>query len=644
MTESVNQILDSVVEDLGGVRRDGQVQMVELVMDALKESGHLLVQAGTGTGKSIGYLVPAMSWSVDTGDRVIISTATLALQRQIVRQDAPRVARAVTAISGKTPRVALLKGWNNYVCLRKAAGGYPEEDALMSRAAGEYGATATGEEVTRLREWSMSTDTGDRDDLVPGVSERAWRQVSLSKPECIGNKCPLRDSCFPLLARASAEDADIVVTNHSMLGIESARTPVLPEAGAFIVDEAHDLVDRVTSQLTSSLSAPEVAGLARLLRREKILATGLESAGEAIGTALDKLDDGRITTMPDALSDALLTLLGELQQANADVADLPGKNEADAAAKSVARGRVQGLAEVVERLLSDARMSGKLVTWVQRDFDDKPSLHVAPLDVSNSLADELFEGKPAVLTSATLALGGSFEHVASDVGFTYPSQGPWDGVDVGSPFDHAKQGILYVADKLPTPGRDGYGEEQLQEIVELIQASGGGALGLFTSRRGAERAAEYVRERVETPVLVQGEDQLPTLVGEFAGNDEASLFGTISLWQGVDVPGRTCRLVIIDRIPFPRPDEPLSQARTQAVGAAGGNGFMQVAASHAALLLAQGAGRLVRRHDDRGVVAVLDPRLRKARYAGFLLSSLPPMWRTTDGGLVRDALRRLRDA
>ena len=644
MTESVNQILDSVVEDLGGVRRDGQVQMVELVMDALKESGHLLVQAGTGTGKSIGYLVPAMSWSVDTGDRVIISTATLALQRQIVRQDAPRVARAVTAISGKTPRVALLKGWNNYVCLRKAAGGYPEEDALMSRAAGEYGATATGEEVTRLREWSMSTDTGDRDDLVPGVSERAWRQVSLSKPECIGNKCPLRDSCFPLLARASAEDADIVVTNHSMLGIESARTPVLPEAGAFIVDEAHDLVDRVTSQLTSSISAPEVAGLARLLRREKILATGLESAGEAIGTALDKLDDGRITTMPDALSDALLTLLGELQQANADVADLPGKNEADAAAKSVARGRVQGLAEVVERLLSDARMSGKLVTWVQRDFDDKPSLHVAPLDVSNSLADELFEGKPAVLTSATLALGGSFEHVASDVGFAYPSQGPWDGVDVGSPFDHAKQGILYVADKLPTPGRDGYGEEQLQEIVELIQASGGGALGLFTSRRGAERAAEYVRERVETPVLVQGEDQLPTLVREFAGNDEASLFGTISLWQGVDVPGRTCRLVIIDRIPFPRPDEPLSQARTQAVGAAGGNGFMQVAASHAALLLAQGAGRLVRRHDDRGVVAVLDPRLRKARYAGFLLSSLPPMWRTTDTEVVCDALRRLRDA
>ena len=279
MSKPVEEILDSVVEDLGGSRREGQVQMIELVSEALDSDGHLLVQAGTGTGKSIGYLAPAMEWSMASGERVIVSTATLALQRQIVLHDAPRVARAVTSVLGKTPRVGLLKGWNNYVCLRKATGGYPEEDALISRAAGEYGATATGEEVTRLREWAMSTDTGDRDDLVPGVSERAWRQVSVTKPECIGTKCPLRDSCFPLLARGAAEESDIVVTNHSMLGIQSAGTPVLPEASAFIVDEAHDLVDRVTSQLTSSISAPEVAGLARLLRREKILATDLGSGG-----------------------------------------------------------------------------------------------------------------------------------------------------------------------------------------------------------------------------------------------------------------------------------------------------------------------------------------------------------------------------
>lgn len=641
MNHNVSEILDAVVADLGGSRREGQSQMADRVIDALETDGHLLVQAGTGTGKSLGYLTPAMYWAVNSDHRVIVSTATLALQRQIVQHDAPRVARAIEAETGKTPRVALLKGWNNYVCLRKAAGGYPEEDALISRASGEFGATATGEEVTRLREWAMSTDTGDRDDLVPGVTDRAWRQVSLSKPECIGNKCPLRDSCFPLLARASAEESDVVITNHSMLGIQSAGTPVLPEAGAFIVDEAHDLVDRVTSQLTSSISAQEVAGLARLLRREKIIATDLESAGEAIGTALKDLGEGRLTSMPDSLSDALLALLGELQQAATDVAELPGKDEADAAAKSVARGRVAGLADVVARLLSGDFTEGKLVLWVQRDLDDRPSLHVAPLDVSSSLADELFESKPAILTSATLAIGGSFTHAATEVGFDYPSQGPWDGIDVGSPFDHAKQGILYVAASLPTPGRDGYGEEQLDEIVDLVRASGGGALGLFTSRRGAERAAEYVSARVDTPILVQGEDQLPTLVRKFTDDDEASLFGTLSLWQGVDVPGRTCRLVIIDRIPFPRPDEPLSQARSQAVAASGGNGFMQVSASHAALLLAQGAGRLLRRHDDRGMVAVLDPRLRTARYSGFLLASLPRMWPTTDGEVARAALKRL---
>ena len=201
MNENVSAILEATIADLGGVPRAGQTEMVEKVFDALETDGHLLVQAGTGTGKSIGYLVPAMYWSVESGQRVVVSTATLALQRQIVLHDAPRVAEAVHGTCGARPKVSLLKGWNNYVCLRKAAGGYPEDDALLSRAAGEYGASATGEEVVRLREWAMSTDTGDRDDLVPGVSDRAWRQVSISKPECIGNSCPLRGSCFPILSR-----------------------------------------------------------------------------------------------------------------------------------------------------------------------------------------------------------------------------------------------------------------------------------------------------------------------------------------------------------------------------------------------------------------------------------------------------------
>ncbi len=641
MNENVSAILEATIADLGGIPRAGQTEMVDKVFEALETDGHLLVQAGTGTGKSIGYLAPAMYWSLESGQRVVVSTATLALQRQIVLHDAPRVADAVHGVCDARPKISLLKGWNNYVCLRKAAGGYPEDDALLSRAAGEYGASATGEAVVRLREWAMSTDTGDRDDLVPGVSDRAWRQVSISKPECIGNSCPLRGSCFPILSRQEAEDADVIITNHSILGLESAGVPILPEAGAYVVDEAHDLVDRVTGQLTVSISKAEINGLARLLRREKILATGLESAADGLSDVLGELPEGRLTARPAPLTDSLLALLGELQQASEDVSGLPGKEESDVAAKNVVRSRVQSLAEVVSQLLSEDVAEGKLVIWIQRDFDDVPSLHVAPLDVSSSLADTLFEGKPAILTSATLTVGGSFHHAASDVGFTFPSQGPWEGIDVGSPFEHGKQGILYVASHLPVPGRDGYGEEHLREIVELIEASQGGALCLFTSRRGAETAAEYARGRLRTPVLLQGEDQLPTLVRDFADDDATSLFGTLSLWQGVDVPGRTCRLVVIDRIPFPRPNDPLVQARHEAVVAGGGNGFMQVSASHAALLLAQGAGRLLRRSDDKGVVAILDPRLRTARYSGFLVASLPPMWPTTDKNVAHAALSRL---
>lgn len=635
------EILDAVVRAMGGARRQGQEKMADAVSEALEEGGHVIVQAGTGTGKSVGYLAPAMEWAAKTGNRVIVSTATLALQRQIVAVDAPRVAEAVRERYGRTPEVALVKGWNNYVCLRKAAGGYPEEDALISRASGEYGASATGEEVVRLREWAMATDTGDRDDLVPGVSDRAWRQVSVAKPECIGAKCPMRGSCFPVLAREAAEEADIVVTNHSMLGVQSTKTPVLPESAAFVVDEAHELADRVTGQLTVSLSKSDVSSLARLLRRQSILATELEAAGEELVEVLDEFDEGRLEELPAPLVDSLSRMLGELQQVREDVNDLGDKDEAATAAKSLTRGRVMALVDVVEQLLSEDVTQGRIVPWIARDADGRSSLHAAPLDVSASLADTLFEGKAVILTSATLEVGGSFQHIASAVGFTYPSQGPWKGIDVGSPFDHAKQGILYAAAALPAPGREGIGEPQLKEIVELLEASGGGALGLFTSRRAAQEAAEYARERLETPVFCQGDDQLSTLVGEFAQNDAASLFGTLSLWQGVDVPGRTCRLIIIDRIPFPRPNDPLTQARTRAVAEAGGNGFMSVAAAHAALLLAQGAGRLLRRTDDRGVVAILDPRIVTARYGSFLAASLPPMWRTKDPGLVRSALVRL---
>ena len=292
-------------------------------------------------------------------------------------------------------------------------------------------------------------------------------------------------------------------------------------------------------------------------------------------------------------------------------------------------------------MTSDSVAQGRDVAWIERPRTgaEPPRLLLAPIEVAGSVAGHLLDGRAGVMTSATPALGDNFEPMARSLGLTLAEQ-PWRGLDVGSPFDYPHQGILYVAAHLPRPGA-GISEAALDEMLALVEASEGGMLGLFSSRRAAQEAAEVLRGATDLPVYAQGDDQLPTLVRAFAGDEAACLVGTLSLWQGVDVPGRTCRLVVIDRIPFPRPDDPVAQARTDAVVAAGGNGFMSVSATHAALLLAQGAVRLIRRSQDRGVVAVLDSRLRTARYGGFLTRSMPALWPTTKPDVVRAALRRL---
>ncbi|MHB1064938.1 MAG: ATP-dependent DNA helicase, partial [Georgenia sp.] len=324
-----------------------------------------------------------------------------------------------------------------------------------------------------------------------------------------------------------------------------------------------------------------------------------------------------------------------------------GKNAVeDAGGRAMARSAMVVLHEVAERLLGDGVARRADVLWCERPRvgNEQPRLRLAPLDVAGPVAAGLLAGRAAVLTSATLTLGGTFDSLARVLGLTLDADRPWRGLDVGSPFDYPRQGILYVGAHLPPPGREGPTEEVLAELVRLVRAAGGATLGLFSSRRAAESAAERLRAEVDTPVLCQGEDQLPTLVRRFAADEATSLMGTLSLWQGVDVPGPTCRLVVIDRIPFPRPDDPVKSARAEVVAAAGGNGFMSVSATHAALLLAQGAGRLVRTTTDRGVVAVLDPRLASARYGSFLLRSLPPLWRTNDPAVAAAALERLAAA
>ncbi len=655
----LDEILDSVVSAMGGSRRDGQQEMARAVAAAVQGGERLLVQAGTGTGKSIAYLLPVLLHAIRTGERAVVSTATLALQRQVVGVDLPRLEPAVTAAAGRAPAVALLKGWHNYLCKHKLAGGYPdEEDALFSTegltaedhprpaapaAAGDGapGRSGLAEQVLRLREWAEQTDSGDRDDLPAGVSDRAWRQVSITALECLGQKCPLLAECFPEAARRRSREADVVITNHAMLGVAASGSPrALPEHDVLVVDEAHELAARVTSQATVELSGAAVERVARLARRHGgIATTALDEAAAELRAAIAHAPTGR---WPRGLP---VEVNAAIRAVDAGVRDLLTalRGGGDGGAEGgtlMARSALVELGDVTDRLLSDSIEKKQDVAWCEapRQAGEAPRIMVAPLDVAGRIAGELLADKAVVATSATLTLGGRFEPVAAMIGLFDDFQ----GLQVSSPFDYRAQGIVYVAKHLPPPGREGPSPELLDEVAGLVEAAGGRTLGLFSSRRAAEAVAAEMRARLEVPILVQGEDSIGSLVRRFIEDDEACLFGTLTLWQGVDVPGDTCRLVLIDRIPFPRPDDPVMSARSEAVAARGGNGFMQVAATHAALLLAQGAGRLIRGVDDRGVVAILDPRLATARYGGFLTASLPPLWPTTDPAVVRAALTRLR--
>ena len=628
--------------------------MAEAVAQAFDTGEHLAVQAGTGTGKSLAYLVPAIARAVDTDEPVVVSTATIALQRQLVDRDLPRLADSLTDALPRRPDFALLKGRGNYLCLNKIHNGSATEpdDRPQEELFEPMAATALGRDVQRLIAWSSSTDTGDRDELTPGVPDRSWSQVSVSARECIGvARCPFGTDCFAEKARDKAGHADVVVTNHALLAIDAMTdAAVLPEHHLLVVDEAHELVDRVTGVATAELSATSLGVAHRRVTRliDPELVQRLEATTATLSSAIHDATPGRIDVLDDEMTTYLTALRDAADRARSAVDTAPSDPKA-ASARAEAVTALSDISDTATRILSSfvpAITDRTDVVWLDHE-DNRGSvravLRVAPLSVAGLLRGRLFEHTTAVLTSATLTIGGNFDAMASAWGLAGDEKVNWRGLDVGSPFEHAKSGILYVAAHLPPPGRDGTGSaEQLDEIAGLISAAGGRTLGLFSSMRAAKAAAEIMRERLDTPVLCQGEDTTSALVQRFADDPETSLFGTLSLWQGVDVPGPSLSLVLIDRIPFPRPDDPLLTARQRAVAARGGNGFMAVAASHAALLLAQGAGRLLRRVDDRGVVAVLDSRMATARYGGFLRASLPPFWATTDATRVRQALERLR--
>ena len=700
----VAKLLAAAVADIGGTERSGQVAMAEAVRHSIAAREHLAVQAGTGTGKSLAYLVPAVAHAVATGSCVVVATATIALQRQLIDRDLPRLAAALEPLLGRAPTFAILKGRGNYLCQYRLHGGAPEDpgETLFDPGA----VSAVGKQVQRLHEWAATTETGDRDELVPGVEDRAWRQVAISAKECIGAaRCPNGSECFAERAREQAGLVDIVVTNHALLAIHALEDfVVLPEHDVVVIDEAHDLVSRVTTAASHELTVP---GAEAAARRAAKLVDGdvldrLREAAEGLGKVLPDVSPGRLDILAEPLAAALSTLRAAATACAAQVRAVGKESSDDAERLAAGRAALSALtdvAETAERILGafgDDVAARPDVVWMDRPAMDErqrpPALHVAPLEVGGLLAERVFGRRTVVLTSATLAVGGSFEPLARQWGLPLADQagrapvpdgaGPtgaagdgadvaeasnpqdaavedraagaaaagsatrkhglaWSGRDVGSPFDHARSAILYLARHLPPPGRDGLPLSYLTEIRELIDAAGGRTLGLFSSMRAARQATEELRGVLDYPLLCQGEDATAQLVRQFAEDEATCLFGTLSLWQGVDVPGPALQLVVIDRIPFPRPDDPLASARQRAVSARGGNGFMTVAAAHAGLLLAQGAGRLLRTMEDKGMVAVLDPRLATARYGGFLRASLPPYWATTDPAVARAALRRL---
>jgi ATP-dependent DNA helicase DinG len=666
----LHEALAAAVKAVGGDTRDGQIAMAEAVARAMASSEdakpkededdepragtHLLVQAGTGTGKSLAYLVPAVLHALRTNDHVIVATATIALQRQLVERDVPLVADALKPLLRRKPTYAILKGRHHYLCQHRLNEG-PQPDDDSDTLFNPGATTPLGKDVRRIREWADETTSGDRDELVPAPAERAWRALSVTSHECIGaSRCQYAETCFAELARESARRADVVVTNHAMLAIDAVSgIPLLPEHDVVIVDEGHELVDRVTGAITDELTASLVE---RAARRSKSHVEAkqfdlLVTAGEYLDQALEAAEPGRIERVSGPLFDALVAVrdachavLSGFGKGNQSAPTLLGQDQSqdsDQAQRVRAKALVDEVYEIAGRIVAATETD---VVWATRSERRGTVLWRAPLSVAALLKDKLFSERTAVLTSATLTLGGSFDPVAFALGLKGEDAPKWEGLDVGSPFDYARQGILYVAGHLPPPGREGLPDETLEELASLVTAANGRTLGLFSSMRAAERAAEYLRDRVDVPVLCQGDDATAQLVRDFAADPQTCLVGTLSLWQGVDVPGASCSLVVIDRIPFPRPDDPLSSARARAVAQAGGNGFLAVSATSAALLLAQGAGRLIRSQTDRGVVAVLDPRLVTARYGEFLMRSLPPFWRTTNGDVARAALHRLHEA
>jgi len=659
MSKKVREALDVAVEAIGGSPREGQIEMAEAVANALTDRHHLMVQAGTGTGKSLAYLIPG----IVHGRKVLVATATLALQRQLVDRDLPAVVPALEKLLGREVTYAIYKGVGNYVCLQKMNSDDVDPDGELVMEV-----SSLEKDAKRLIAWAKTPGvSGDRDDA-PEVDRRVWAANSVSGRECVGaDVCAFGSQCFAAKAKGKAQTADVVVTNHTLLAIEIMDLhPILPERDCIILDEAHEFMDRATQAVTDELTSGRVlraAAMARKFMPGKLADAFYKAANDFHESMVDYGESvrgelgsqGRLQEIPQSLESPIRKVR---ESAQAITQYLSADDEIIDTDVMAERARVKGAVnEVSTTAATLLKLGDGLVLWYEPTFS---TLHLAPLSVSDVLRENMLKQTPVIATSATLTVGNSFNSLAKSIGFIVGedlnaevSEGELDPgnlqmLDVGSPFDFANQGVLYMPKHLPEPGRDGPSIEVLTELGELIDAAGGRTLALFSSWRGVEAADAHLRKVLaELPIKIITQkrgDAVGPLVARFAKDETSVLLGTMSLWQGVDVPGNSCILVAIDRIPFPRPDEPVMSARASQADAAGGSGFMQVSLPRAALLLAQGTGRLIRSVDDRGVVAILDSRIVTKRYGSVLLNSMPPLWRTSDKAVVQDSLKRLNES
>lgn len=595
--------------------------MADAIATSADAGRHLVVQAGTGTGKTLAYLVPLIL----RDQKMVVATATKALQDQLATKDLP----FLTAHLGHPFEWAVLKGRSNYVCLQRVrelatpAGGQLELDGMPASVQAE---------VARIAEWIRTTDDGDLASLDWSPSDRTWQALSVSSDECPGAAhCPMGESCFAEAARQRANVADVVVVNLHLYALDVASGgSILPDHEVVVFDEAHQLEDVTSEMLGVQIGATRFARVAAALRQvlaDPSIAAAVTDSGSVVADAVAPLLGQRLPRpLPDDVHDGLVAGRARVDAALAALRNIDTK-------VPEAQQRALRATQLCTRLVDsiDSAMNGSdgTVTFVG-GTPERPHLEVAPLQVGALLHAGVWAKRTAVLTSATIP-----SSLVQRVGLDAEQV---DQLDVGSPFDYESNALLYCPVHLPDPRSPAYIAAMHDELLALIAAAGGRTLALFTSWKAMDAAATVARERLSQRIFTQRDLPKAALVRAFSGDETSCLFATAGFFQGIDIPGRTLSLVTVDRIPFPRPDDPLLSARRELLGPAA---FRQIDLPRASMLLAQATGRLIRTSADRGVVAVLDPRLGTAGYRWDIVRALPPMRRTRHRAEAEAFLREI---